>query len=44
MATIADVVLRIPSKDTARIQEAHILSGHILCDWIELSLCEREKD
>lgn len=39
MATIADAVLRIPSKDTARIQEAHILCGHILCDWIELAVC-----
>ena len=39
IATIADAVLRIPSEDTARIQEAHILCGHILCDWIELSVC-----
>ena len=41
MASIADAILRIPSRDTARIQEAHILCGHILCDWIELSICER---
>ncbi|MDE3187052.1 MAG: D-sedoheptulose 7-phosphate isomerase [Acidobacteriota bacterium] len=43
MTSIADAILRIPSKDTARIQEAHILCGHILCDWIELSVSEREK-
>jgi len=43
MASIADAILLIPSKDTARIQEAHILCGHILCDWIELSICGREK-
>lgn len=42
MAKIADASLRIASKDTARIQEAHILCGHMLCDWIEQSICERE--
>jgi D-sedoheptulose 7-phosphate isomerase len=41
MAEIADATLRISSKDTARIQEGHILCGHMLCDWIELSVCER---
>ena len=40
MASIADAALRIPSKDTARIQEAHILCGHILCDGIEMAVCE----
>ncbi len=39
MATLADVSLRIPSRDTARIQEAHILCGHILCEWVELAAC-----
>ena len=33
---IADHVLSIDSTDTARIQEAHILSGHMICDWLEL--------
>lgn len=42
MAKIADATVRIASKDTARIQEGHILCGHMLCDWIELSICERE--
>jgi D-sedoheptulose 7-phosphate isomerase len=42
MAKIAAAVLRIASKDTARIQEGHILCGHMLCDWIELSVCEHE--
>jgi D-sedoheptulose 7-phosphate isomerase len=42
VATIADIALCIASKDTARIQEAHILCGHMLCDWIELSVCESE--
>jgi D-sedoheptulose 7-phosphate isomerase len=42
MAKIADATLCIASKDTARIQEGHILCGHMLCDWVELSICERE--
>jgi D-sedoheptulose 7-phosphate isomerase len=42
MAKIADAVLSVASKDTARIQEGHILCGHMLCDWIELSVCERD--
>lgn len=42
MSRIAEAVLCVPSKDTARIQEGHILCGHMLCDWIELSVCERD--
>ena len=42
LAGTADAVLRVPSRDTARIQEAHILCGHILCDWVELCICEQE--
>jgi D-sedoheptulose 7-phosphate isomerase len=41
MVGLADVTLCIPSKDTARIQEGHILCGHMICDWVELSVCER---
>lgn len=43
MANIAEAALRVPSKDTARIQEAHILCGHMLCDWVELSVCGGEE-
>jgi D-sedoheptulose 7-phosphate isomerase len=39
MAPLADVCIRVPSIDPARIQEAHILYGHILCEWIELATC-----
>jgi D-sedoheptulose 7-phosphate isomerase len=34
----ADHCLIIPSDSTARIQETHILIGHILCEIIELEL------
>lgn len=33
-----DVTVSIPSNDTARIQEMHILIGHILCDSLEKSI------
>jgi D-sedoheptulose 7-phosphate isomerase len=36
IATLADHHFAVASRDTARIQEAHILAGHMLCDWIEL--------
>jgi D-sedoheptulose 7-phosphate isomerase len=39
LAGFADVCLRVPSSDTARIQEGHILLGHILCEWVELATC-----
>lgn len=39
LAMIANIALKVASKDTARIQEAHILVGHLLCDWVELAVC-----
>jgi D-sedoheptulose 7-phosphate isomerase len=44
ITAIADVALCIPSNDAARIQEGHILCGHMLCDWVERSLCERQPE
>lgn len=38
MAQMADYALIVPSNDTPRIQESHILIGHILCDIIEKEL------
>jgi D-sedoheptulose 7-phosphate isomerase len=35
MAQMADIALIVPSDSTPRIQESHILIGHILCDIIE---------
>jgi D-sedoheptulose 7-phosphate isomerase len=35
---LADHALMVPSQSTARIQEMHILLGHILCDLIEMEL------
>jgi D-sedoheptulose 7-phosphate isomerase len=38
IAQIADHVFAVDSRDTARVQEAHILAGHMICDWLELDL------
>ena len=38
MAQLADISLIVPSNVTARIQESHILVGHIICDIIEKEL------
>ncbi len=35
MAKMADYAIIVPSDDTPRIQESHILIGHIICDVIE---------
>lgn len=34
----ADHCICVPSRDTARIQESHILIGHILCEIVECEL------
>lgn len=35
MKSIADFIINVPSKDTPRIQESHILIGHIICELVE---------
>ncbi len=42
MAGIADAVICVPTRDTARVQEGHILCGHMLCDWVELAYCQQD--
>lgn len=38
LRSLCDYLLNVPSTDTPRIQESHILIGHILCAFIEESL------
>lgn len=38
LAGSCDVAIAVPSDDSARIQEAHLLLGHILCGGIEARL------
>jgi D-sedoheptulose 7-phosphate isomerase len=33
-----DYLINIPSKDTPRIQEAHIMVGHIICELVETEM------
>jgi D-sedoheptulose 7-phosphate isomerase len=35
MAALCDICVRVPSADTARIQEMHIAVGHLLCGFVE---------
>ena len=38
METLCDICLKVPSDETPRIQEAHILIGHIICCLVEENL------
>jgi len=35
MKAFSDYLINVPSKDTPRIQESHILLGHIICQLVE---------
>lgn len=35
LASLCDVLIDIPSEDTPRIQECHMLLGHIICEQVE---------
>jgi D-sedoheptulose 7-phosphate isomerase len=38
LAPLVDYALRVDSEDSPRIQEAHILAGHLLCEIVEKRL------
>jgi len=42
LKSLVDLCLIAPSDNTARIQEAHILVGHILCDCVETACVNNE--
>jgi D-sedoheptulose 7-phosphate isomerase len=42
LAKLADVALMVPSSVTARIQEAHITIGHVICELVEQELCSSQ--
>jgi D-sedoheptulose 7-phosphate isomerase len=44
LTTLADHVLSIPSKDTPRIQEAHITAGHVICYLVERAIVEEDNE
>ncbi|MBF0606347.1 MAG: D-sedoheptulose 7-phosphate isomerase [Candidatus Magnetobacterium sp. LHC-1] len=41
MKDICNFLINVPSSDTPRIQEAHILIGHIVCELVEKSMFKR---
>ncbi len=41
MKDICDHLLNVPSTDTPRIQESHIMIGHIICELVEAGLFTR---
>lgn len=43
MKDVCDYLFNVPSNDTPRIQESHILIGHIICQLVEEQLFSTEK-
>ena len=43
MADLGDVTISIPSDDTQRIQEGHLLAEHILCESVEFEIIKKSK-
>ena len=43
MKSLSDHLINVPSTDTPRIQESHILLGHIICQLVEEKLYPTEK-
>lgn len=41
MAGLCDILINVPSDDTPRIQESHIMLGHIACELVERNLFEQ---
>lgn len=41
MKELADFLLNVPSTDTPRIQESHIMLGHIICEIVEARMFPR---
>ena len=41
MRDFSDILFNVPSTDTPRIQESHIMIGHILCELVEKTLFPR---
>jgi D-sedoheptulose 7-phosphate isomerase len=39
MAAVADHVVSVPGPSSGRIQEGHMIIGHVLCEIVEAELC-----
>jgi D-sedoheptulose 7-phosphate isomerase len=38
---MCDYLINVPSSDTPRIQESHIMIGHIICELVETELFKK---
>lgn len=38
LGEVVDILIKVPSDETPRIQECHILAGHALCDAVEQTI------
>lgn len=43
MKDFSDILLNVPSCDTPRIQESHIMVGHIICELVETAMFGNDK-
>lgn len=43
LANHADFLLNVPSIDTPRIQESHIMLGHIICELVEFHIFKKNR-
>jgi len=41
MKEYSDFLINVPSNDTPRIQESHIMIGHIICQFVESGMFPR---
>jgi len=41
-AELADALLAVPSDVTARVQECHLIGGHLICDLVEAHFADTE--
>jgi D-sedoheptulose 7-phosphate isomerase len=42
LAAVCDECLRAPSDQTPRIQEAHLVAWHLICDLVERGVVAKE--
>lgn len=41
LSGLSDIIINVPSVDTPRIQESHIMIGHIICQHVEAAMFPR---
>jgi D-sedoheptulose 7-phosphate isomerase len=41
IATMVDFSIHVDSSSTARVQEAHILAGHVICELVDIKLFQK---